>query len=167
MKTLNSFIIKISFAAQTGEKICLSREHWLMVFRQKSPRKGTENLFRSNTLLFSLFIQIEESPEGDGKILFASSSDIFFIQIEESPEGDGNELTNEAKEQGMNIQIEESPEGDGNHRVKYVSLQCATDLDRRVPGRGRKQSSHSVSSSLSVVIQIEESPEGDGNLFTS
>ena len=42
MKTLNSFIIKISFAAQTGEKICLSREHWLMVFRYKSPRKGTE-----------------------------------------------------------------------------------------------------------------------------
>ena len=33
MKTLNSFIIKISFATQTSEKSRLGRENWRMVFR--------------------------------------------------------------------------------------------------------------------------------------
>ena len=49
MKILNSFIIKISFATQTGEKNSPSREHWLMAF------------------------SIEESPEGDGNPIMSFS----------------------------------------------------------------------------------------------
>ena len=35
MKTLNSFIIKISFATQTSEKSRLGRENWRMVCLDK------------------------------------------------------------------------------------------------------------------------------------
>ena len=55
MKTLNSFIIKISFATQTGEKICLSREHWLMVLDRRGPGRGRKQvLYNLHSFDFAL-----------------------------------------------------------------------------------------------------------------
>ena len=57
MKTLNSFIIKISFATQTSEKSRLGRENWRMVCLDKRVpvrgRKHTTHL-PNMTLCFCL-----------------------------------------------------------------------------------------------------------------
>ena len=44
METLNSFIIKISFATQTSEKIRLGRENWRMVLDKRVPVRGRKRM---------------------------------------------------------------------------------------------------------------------------
>ena len=45
MKTLNSFIIKISFATQTSEKSRLGRENWRMGLDKRVPVRGRKLSF--------------------------------------------------------------------------------------------------------------------------
>ena len=46
MKTLNSFIIKISFATQTSEKSRLGRENWRMGLDKRVPVRGRKHRVR-------------------------------------------------------------------------------------------------------------------------
>ena len=49
MKTLNSFIIKISFATQTSGKSRLGRENWRMGLDKRVPVRGRKHFTGSST----------------------------------------------------------------------------------------------------------------------